>query len=59
MLAACEKARLSLSGDTEATITIDCLLEDYDLQVELTREEFEQIIHKQIAQLKKLLEETL
>ena len=59
MLEASEKARLALSGDTEATITIDFLLENIDLSVELTREEFEHIIQPQIVQMEKLLTDTL
>lgn len=44
MLAAIEKARITLSGDTETTINIDCLGNDISLISQLTRDEFEDII---------------
>ena len=40
MLSAIEKARTILSADVEASITIDSLIEDLDLDYTLTRDEF-------------------
>ena len=54
-----EKARKLLSGDTEATISIDYLMNEEDLVRKLKREEFEQLIDPQVRQLATLLRETL
>lgn len=50
-----EKARKLLSGDTEAHISIDYLMEEQDLNRKLTRDEFEQLIDPQVRQLTILL----
>ena len=50
-----EKARKLLSGDTEAHISIDYLMEEQDLNRKLTRDEFEQLIDPQVRQLTVLL----
>ena len=44
MLTEIEKARKALSNDSQADIVIDSLMEDIDLERELTREEFEEVI---------------
>lgn len=54
-----EKARKLLSGDTEATVNIDYLLNEEDLVRKITREEFEQLIDPQIRALATLLRETI
>jgi len=54
-----EKARKLLSGDTEASINIDYLLNEEDLNRKLKREEFEQLIDPQVRQLADLLRSTL
>lgn len=54
-----EKARKLLSGDTEANISIDYLLNEEDLNRKLTRDEFEQLIDPQIRQLTTLLRATI
>lgn len=50
-----EKSRKLLSGDTEAHISIDYLMEEQDLNRKLTRDEFEQLIDPLIRQLTTLL----
>lgn len=50
-----EKARKLLSGDTEAHISIDYLMEEQDLNRKLARDEFEQLIDPLIRQLTTLL----
>jgi len=40
-----------LSGDTEANINIDYLMNEEDLNRKLTRDEFEQLIDPQVRQL--------
>ena len=50
-----EKSRKLLSGDTEAHISIDYLLEEQDLNRKLPRDEFEQLIDPIIRQLTTLL----
>ncbi len=54
-----EKARKLLSGDTEATINIDYLLNEEDLVRKMKREEFEQIIDPQMRQFADLLNNTI
>ena len=44
MLTEIEKARKALSNDSQSDIVIDSLMEDNDLERELTREEFEEVI---------------
>lgn len=50
-----EKARKLLSGDTEAHISIDYLMDEQDLNRKMTRDEFEQLIDPQVRQLTTLL----
>ena len=54
-----EKARKLLSGDTEAQINIDYLLNEEDLNRKLTRDEFEQLIDPQMTQFATLLRSAL
>lgn len=54
-----EKARKLLSGDTEASINIDYLLNEEDMNRKLTREEFETLIDPQVRQFTALLRATL
>ena len=50
-----EKARKLLSGDTEASINIDYLMNEEDLNRKLTRDEFEQLVDPQVRQLADVL----
>lgn len=59
MLETIEKARKLLSGDTEATISIDYLLNEEDLVRKMKREEFEALIDAQARALTTLLQETI
>mmetsp|Transcript_43618 Transcript_43618/g.57784 ORF Transcript_43618/g.57784 Transcript_43618/m.57784 type:complete len:624 (+) Transcript_43618:73-1944(+) len=59
MLETVEKARKLLSGDTEANINIDYLLNEEDLNKKLTRDEFEQLIDPQMRQFTTLLRDTI
>jgi molecular chaperone DnaK (HSP70) len=59
MLDTIEKARIILSANQEASINIECLIEDYDLSRSLKRAEFEEIIAPNIEDLAKLIEETI
>ena len=54
-----EKSRKLLSGDTEAGINIDYLMNEEDLVRKLKREEFEQLIDPQVRQLATLLREAV
>ena len=54
-----EKARKLLSGDSEASINIDYLMNEEDLNRKLKREEFEQLIDPQVRQFADLLRSTL
>lgn len=54
-----EKSRKLLSGDTEASINIDYLMNEEDLVRKLKREEFEQLIDPQVRQLAALLRDAL
>ena len=48
-----------LSGDTEANINIDYLMNEEDLNRKLTRDEFEQLIDPQVRQLADVLRSTI
>jgi heat shock protein 4 len=54
-----EKARKLLSGDTEASINIDYLMNEEDLNRKLSRDEFETLIDPQIRQFTALLRATI
>lgn len=54
-----EKARKLLSGDTEAMIGIDYLMNEEDLNRKMKREEFEQLIDPQMTALTALLREAV
>ena len=41
LLDAIEKTRIALSGDTEANLEIDYVIDELDLDMEITRDEFE------------------
>ena len=56
LLESIEKARKTISGDDEAKINIECLMNDEDLRVTLTREQFEVWVNPQLQQLRNLLE---
>ena len=59
MLDIIEKQRKILSANIEATIHLDCLMEDEDLHRNLKRTEFEELIEPMIARFKSVLEHTL
>ena len=59
MLDTIEKARIILSANQEASINIECLIDDYDLSRSLKRQEFEEIIAPNIQQLVDLISETI
>ena len=59
MLETIEKARKLLSGDTEASVNIDYLLNEEDLNRKMKRDEFEQLIDPHVRSLTTLLRETL
>lgn len=54
-----EKARKLLSGDTEAMINIDYLMNEEDLNRKVTRDEFEQLIDPQMTAFTSLLRDTV
>ncbi len=54
-----EKARKLLSGDTEAMIGIDYLMNEEDLNRKMKREEFEQLIDPQMTALTALMREAI
>ena len=58
MYEASEKARKSLSGDTETTINIDYLLNEEDLIRKITRDELVGIIDPHIRKFTNLIQET-
>lgn len=53
-----EKARKTLSGDTEASINIDYLLNEEDLNKKLSRDEFHQIIDPCVRKFNNLILDT-
>ena len=55
MLVSIEKLRKDVSMDTEAQISIDNVYEDEDLEREMTRDEYNEIIQPFVQQLAKLL----
>ena len=59
MYEACEKARKILSGDTEASINIDYLLNEEDLNRKINRDEFVQIIDGQVRRFSTLIQDTI
>lgn len=59
MLDVIEKQRKILSGNLEATIHLESLLEDEDLHKNLPRQEFEELIGPMIERFTVLLQETL
>ena len=59
MYEASEKARKILSGDTEATINIDYLMNEEDLIRKMNRDEFVGIIDPYIRRFSNLIQETL
>lgn len=54
-----EKARKLLSGDTEAMIGIDYLMNEEDLNRKMKREEFESLIDPQMTALTALMRDAL
>ena len=44
MIVEVEKGRIMLSGDVEARITVDNLLDDEDLEKDFTLKEFDELI---------------
>lgn len=59
MLDVIEKQRKILSANLEATIHLECLLEDEDLHRNLKRQEFEELIAPQIDNLTTVLAQAL
>lgn len=59
MLDQIEKTRKILSANPDAALSIECLLEDEDLNQSYTREELEELIQPNIEELKKVLVEAL
>jgi len=59
MYEAAEKARKTLSGDTEASINIDYLLNEEDLNRKLNRDEFQNIIDPYVRRFSDLILQTL
>jgi heat shock protein 4 len=59
MLDIIEKQRKILSGNKEATIHLEALLEDEDLHKNLKREEFEELINPMIDKFTEVLKEAL
>lgn len=58
MYEAAEKARKTLSGDTESSINVDYLLNEEDLNRKMNREEFQTIIDPIIRRFTNLIVET-
>ncbi len=52
-----EKGRKILSGNQEADFTIECLMEDEDLNSHISREEFEGLIADELQQIQVVMEE--
>lgn len=59
MLDSIEEARKALSGDDEAFLDIDQLLEGNDYEKHLLRDDFDKIVEPQTSQLKNLLKKTV
>lgn len=59
MLDAIEKQRKILSANLEATIHLECLLEDEDLHRNLKRQEFEELIAPLVDKFNNVLKEAL
>ena len=59
MLDQIEKMRKILSANSEATLSIECLLEDEDLYQTFTREKLEELIQPNVEELRVLLEQAL
>lgn len=55
MLESIEKARIILSANQESSVNIECLLEDNDLQRNISRTEFEEMIASNVTELKVVL----
>jgi len=56
MLDVIEKQRKVLSANQEASINVEYLAEDLDLNIHLSREQFEQLITPQVQKIKQILE---
>ena len=59
MLDQIEKMRKILSANSEASLNIECLLEDEDLHQNYTRDQLEELIQPNIDELKKVCEQAL
>ena len=59
MLDQIEKTRKILSANSEGSVNIECLLEDEDLNRNLTREELEELVQPNLAELKLVMEQAL
>lgn len=57
MLESIEKARIILSANQESSVNIECLLEDNDLQRNINRAEFEEMIASNVEELRVVLEQ--
>lgn len=59
MLDTIEKTRKILSANTEASVNVECLLEDNDLHRNITREELEILIQPHVEDVKRVCEQAL
>jgi heat shock 70kDa protein 4 len=59
LMEAIEKARKTLSADKEAQINVDYLLNEEDLNRNLKREEFEELVTPCLTRFREVLEETI
>jgi heat shock protein 4 len=55
MLDAIEKMRKTLSANSDTSLSIDCLLEDEDMNYTLTRDDLEKLINPMVVELRKVL----
>jgi len=53
MLDAIEKMRKTLSANSDTSLSIDCLMEDVDMNYNLTREELETLILPMVLEIRK------
>ncbi|QLL34211.1 hypothetical protein HG536_0G00680 [Torulaspora globosa] len=56
---AAEKAKLILSANSEASVSIESLIDDIDFRTKVTRQEFEDFIQESVVDLVKPLEDAL
>ena len=56
---ACEETKITLSAQNETVIEVDSLVGDNDLNLTITREDFEDIISEYLTKIQQILERTL